>query len=167
MDRRALFALLALLPIQARAQCQLCKPTAKAEAAPPGRALTIEIQSSLNFSRVAQKGSGSGSVIVNERSGARSVSGGLVDLGGMSLKGSVRLTGDPLRHIRISLPSSIRLTSADGGSAEVVDLRTDLPGDPALDATGSLNFSFGGRLVVSGGTSGDLRGRIPIVADYQ
>jgi hypothetical protein len=167
MDRRALLFLAAVLPVQAQAQCRLCAPSAASDAQQPSRALTIDIETSLDFSRAAQNGSGSGNIAIDERSGTRSVSGNLIALGGMSLKGSVHLTGEPFRHVRVSLPLSIRLTAPDGDGADVVDLRTDLPPDPALDATGSLAFSFGGRLVISGRASGDLRGRIPIVADYQ
>ncbi|MDB5702524.1 MAG: hypothetical protein JWL66_2723 [Sphingomonadales bacterium] len=167
MFRRAILLFALALPAQAGAQCRLCGPSTVAEGAVPTHALTIEIETSLDFSRAAQKGNASGNIAVDEKSGARSVSGGLVDLGGMALKGTVRLTGEPFRHVRVSLPSIVRLDSPDGGGADVVDLRTDLSPDPALDANGSLKFSFGGRLVVTGRASGDLRGRIPIVADYQ
>jgi hypothetical protein len=167
MDRRTLLLFAILLSGQARAQCRLCAPATVGSPAPPSRALTIDIETSLDFSRAAQKGTGSGNIAVDERSGARSVTGSLIDLGGMSLKGSVRLSGEPFRHVRVSLPTSIRLIAPDGNSADVVDLLTDLSPDPALDANGALSFSFGGRLVVSSGVSGDLRGRIPIVADYQ
>lgn len=167
MDCRALLLLVALLPVPARAQCRLCAPSAATVTNAPSRALTIEIETSLDFSRAAQKGSGAGDIAVDERSGARSVTGGLIDLGGMALKGIVRLNGEPFRHVRVSLPPSVRLSAPDGGTADVVDLRTDLSPDPALDASGSLSFSFGGKLVVTGHAAGDLRGRIPIVADYQ
>lgn len=166
MDCRALLLSLALIPAQAQAQCQLCAPSASTEQSAPSRALTIEIETSLDFSRAAQTSAGAGSIAVDERSGTRSVNG-LVDLGGMALKGSVQLEGEPFRHVRVSLPSSIRLSAPDGQGADVVDLKTDLSPDPALDANGLLKFSFGGRLIVSGHSSGDLRGRIAIVADYQ
>lgn len=166
MDCRAFFLALIVMPASAHAQCQLCAPSTSTETAKPSRALTIQIETSLDFSRAAQTSGGSGTIAVDERSGARLVNG-LVDLGGMALKGSVQLTGEPFRHVRVSLPPSIRLSAPDGQGADVVDLKTDLSPDPTLDANGLLNFSFGGRLVVSGHTSGDLRGRIAIVADYQ
>ncbi|AYJ86628.1 DUF4402 domain-containing protein [Sphingomonas paeninsulae] len=166
MDLRALVFVVFLWPSQAVAQCRLCAPSTAAAASAPSRALTIEIETALDFSRAAQSGRGSGSIAVDEHSGARSVNG-LIDLGGMALKGTVVLTGEPFRHVRISLPASIRLSASEGDGADVVDLRTDLSPDPALDASGSLKFSFGGRLIVSSHSSGDLRGRISIAADYQ
>lgn len=167
MDRRAFLFLCALLPTQLHAQCRLCASSQIIENRAPARALTIDITTSLDFSRAALRGNGAGDIAVDERSGVRSVSGGLVDLGGMALKGTVHLTGEPFRHVRVTLPSSIRLNAPDGGGADVVDLRTDLSPDPAPDASGALQFSFGGRLLVTDRASGELRGRIPIIADYQ
>ena len=170
MDVRALLALplfLSVTPLAA--QCRLCTletgsqpgSTNKNEARP----LRIEVETALDFSRAAGTGNG-GSIAIDERTGARRVAG-LADLGGFALKGSVRLTGEPFRHVRVSLPPTVRLVSPSGSNAEAVDLRTDLPPDPMLDASGELRFSFGGRLVVSGSAAGEFRGRIPIVADYQ
>lgn len=165
MDRRIL-ALAVLLAQPAGAECRLCAPGAKEPTADPARPINIEIDTILDFSRIAYA-RGGGSVAIDARSGARSISGGLIGLGGVALKGVVRVTGDPGRRVRISLPSSVTLSSPDGTTAEVTDLRTDLSADPILDARGQLSFAFGGRLVVSGGASGDLRGRIAITADYQ
>lgn len=166
MDRR-LLALLIFVSAPAAAQCRLCAPSENPpERAAPARPLTIEIETTLDLGRVAQGRSG-GSIALDERSGARTVSGGLVDLGGLSLKGVVRISGEPGRHVRVTLPPAIRLTSPDGGSADVVDLRHDLAPDPALDGTGQLSFSFGGKLIVSSGAAGDFRGRIAIVVDYR
>jgi hypothetical protein len=166
MDCRVFLFTMLLLSSRAEAQCRLCAPSTSTELSTPSRALTIEIETALDFSRAAQTSAGSGSIAVDERSGARMVNG-LVDLGGMAVKGSVRLAGEPFRHVRVSFPAGVRLTAPDGAGADVVDLKTDLSPDPALDANGMLKFSFGGRLIVSGHLSGDLRGRIAITADYQ
>ncbi len=166
MDRR-LFGLLIFIASPVAAQCRLCAPGAAVEtAARVARPLTIDIETALDLGRAAQ-GRGGGSITLDERSGARSVSGGLVDLGGMSLKATVRISGEPGRHIRVILPPSIRLSSPDGGSADVIDLRSDLPPDPVLDGSGQLSFAFGGRLVVASEAAGAFRGRIAITADYQ
>jgi Domain of unknown function (DUF4402) len=95
------------------------------------------------------------------------VTGGLADLGGFSLKGTVRLSGDPFAPVVITLPVRIPLTAPDGSTANVVDIRTNLPSGTTLDAQGTLTFAFGGRLVVTAGQAGDFRGRIAIVADYR
>ena len=153
------------LPAAGAAQCRLCAPDTSPSTREPARPLNIEVETALDFSRAAGSRSG-GSIAIDERTGQRRVNG-LADLGGFAIKGSVRLTGEPYRHVRISLPSSARLLAPDGNSAEAVDLRTDLPADPMLDGSGTLSFSFGGRLIVTGNVAGDFRGRIAIVADYQ
>jgi hypothetical protein len=167
MVRSKFFSILVLLgmPASASAQCRLCAPGKSENSSEPARPLNIEVETALDFSRAAGTQNG-GSIAIDERSGNRSVSG-LRDLGGIAIKGTVRLSGDPYRHVRVSLPPSVRLLAPDGSSADAVDLRTDLPPDPALDGNGMLSFSFGGRLVVSGNAAGDFRGRIAIVADYQ
>lgn len=156
---------LLLLASASHGQCRLCSPSEATQTSESARPLNIDIEASLDLGRAAGNGRG-GTITVDERTGQRTVAG-LADLGGMAIKGTVRLTGQPFRHVRVSLPTSVRLVAPDGSSAEAIDLRTNLSPDPALDANGELRFHFGGRLVVSGGNSGEFRGRIPITADYQ
>jgi len=169
MDRTLLtagVALLALVASPAAAQCRLCAPGADSGPGAPVRPLTIDVEAGLDFSRAAQTTRGGGSIRIDARTGARKVMG-LDDLGGMGLKGTARLAGEPLARVGIILPASIRLTAPDGSIAEVTDLRTDLPPEPQLDAGGRLSFSFGGKLVVSSGQAGDFRGRIPVTVEYR
>ena len=77
------------------------------------------------------------------------------------------VTGEPGRAVRIDMPSAIRLTSATGGSVEIVNLRTNLSPAPRLDMYGRLEFAFGGDLLLKGNVSGQFRGRIPITAEYE
>lgn len=150
----------------AQTPCRLCAPEAVQPAGAPDRPLTIEVEAGIDFSRLAVA-SGGGSVDVDPADGSRRVSGGLIDLGGLTLTGAVKLTGEPGRPVRVSLPQRVMLTTPEGGSAELRDIRTDLPAAARLGPDGRLSFAFGGRLEVSGSVSGQLRGRIPIVADYE
>ena len=150
--------------------CQLCAPTLPSSAmatSQPLRPLTISVEASLDFSRVARIGSQGGSVNVDPMTGARRVSGALRDLGGGELKGQVHVQGEPLRPIRVILPTRVTLTASDGSSAEVDHLATNLNASPALGIDGSLDFSFGGQLNVSQANAGDYHGRIPITVEYQ
>ena len=166
MISRALSVLpLLMLASPLAAQCRLCTPESVTPSRSESRPLNIDVETVLDFSRAAGTGVG-GSIAIDERTGMRRVAG-LADLGGMAIKGSVRLTGTPFARVRVSLPATVQLRAPDGSSAEAADLRTDLPPDPMLDASGELRFSFGGRLVVTGRAAGEFRGRIPIVADYQ
>ncbi|MBK9002596.1 MAG: DUF4402 domain-containing protein [Sphingomonadales bacterium] len=131
------------------------------------RPLHIEIRSSLDFSRATSTGASGGSIAIDPDSGARTVSGDVLDLGGSPFAGSAVVTGEPGRPVRIEMPSTIRLSSATGGSVEIVRLRTNLPPAPRLDMYGRLEFAFGGDLLLKGNVSGQFRGRIPITAEYE
>lgn len=159
-------AALAAAP-SAGAQCRLCPPAGETAARQAERPLSIEVETGIDFSRVAVASAGGGRVEVDAASGRRRVSGGLVDLGGMALSGSVRLSGEPGRGVRISLPERVMLTAPDGSVAELSDIVTDLPPMPRLGPDGRLRFAFGGQLQIKGQVSGNFRGRIPIVADYE
>jgi Domain of unknown function (DUF4402) len=166
-----LTALSIAAPFATRAEvplaCRLCVPAEKNSAdEPPRPPLRIEVEAALDFSRIAQTGEG-GEVGIDPLTGARRVSAGLSDLGGMALRGSARLTGQPFAPVFITLPNRVSLRSTSGASAEVVDIKSDLSAAPILGADGTLRFAFGGRLVLKGAVSGQFRGTIPITADYQ
>jgi hypothetical protein len=159
----------ALLPASsATGQCRLCEPgqTKPVESDAKEQPLRIDIQSSLDFSRMTTAGQG-GDARIDPVSGTRSVTGGLVALGGMPFRGTAKVTGSPRRSIRVDLPNRITLRSSTGGIAEIYDIATDLPPAPTLGADGSLSFSFGGRLSVKGQVSGTFRGQVPVTAEYQ
>ena len=154
-------------PVMAEPACLLCEPRAStAEADKPKRPIRIEIESSLDFSRVARTG-GAGSVDLDPRTGQRRVVGGLADLGGLALRGTVRVTGEPFASVRISLPDRVTLRGAQGGNAEVTQIQTDSSDVARFDSGGQLVFSFGGRLVVSGPLTGTVRGSVPFSVDYE
>ena len=129
--------------------------------------LNIEIRSSLDFSRATSTGASGGRIVIDPNSGARTVSGDILDLGGSPFAGSAVVTGESGRAIRIEMPSTIRLSSATGGLVEIVNLRTNLSPATRLDMYGRLEFSFGGDLLLKGNVSGQFRGRIPITAEYE
>ena len=160
----ALTLIMLVTPSSAMADCRLCAPSQTSTQA-AARPIEVVIDTALDFSRAGQKGAG-GSIDMSPRSGGRHVAG-LADLGGVALAGRVTITGEPFRSIRVSLPGMIRLFAPDGSSADAVELISDLPPDPVLDASGRLSFAFGGRLIVAPGVSGELRGRIPVTADYR
>ena len=152
--------------LQAQTVCQLCA-TGPIPVAPSVRPLRVEIDASLDFSTAAHSSSGEGSIEIDPRTGQRRVTGGLVALGGMALRGTVRVTGDPFRHVRITLPTTILMQSTQGATADISAISADVSSSPKLGADGTLVFSFGGRMTVHGGAAGDFRGTIPITADYQ
>jgi len=165
-------AALGLLPLLVAAgddSCRLCQPNDTAAQAEVAREipLTLEISTKLDFSRAALSGSGGGAIELDPLNGSRRVDGGMIDLGGSALAGTAIVRGEPGRAVRIEMPTSARMTSSTGGVVEIAGLRTTLTGNPRLDQTGRLEFSFGGKLLVRGNISGTFRARIPITAQYE
>ena len=163
---------LGLLPLLVAAGddvCRLCKRADTSAQAEIAREipLSLEISTKLDFSRAALSGSGGGAIDLDPQSGSRRVDGGMVDLGGSALAGTAIVRGEPGRAVRIDMPATARMTSSNGGVAEITGLRTTLSANPRLDQTGRLEFSFGGKLLVRGNTSGTFRARIPITAQYE
>ena len=157
-------ALLLCTPAAAQDNCRLC--FGDSAAAPGERPLTIEIWTDLNFSKLAVTGRSGGTAELAATGGEKRTTGDLVDLGGISVTGHGKITGVPLRAVRIDLPDQVEMTTPDGGRASLAQFTTDLPPHPVLDANGELEFSFGARLILSGGRGGNYRGRIPISVDY-
>ena len=144
---------LAFMPDAVRAQCRLCATspvsdnlsgtiTDKSEIP-----LQIEITANLDFSRMALLSSNGGVVSIDPTSGARQISGNIANLGGMALHGEGRLTGEPGRSVRVSLPERIQLSAANGSTAELEKLETNLPPMARLDQAGRLIFAFGGYML--------------------
>ncbi len=152
------------MPATGQEACRLCysEPGAK----PGERPLTIEIWADLSFAKLALTSRNGGSAEVDAQTGSKSTQGDMISLGGTPVTGHGRITGDPLRAVRIDLPSRVPMNTPDGGSAELTDFTISLPPNPQLNANGELEFSFGARLVVKGGRGGNYRGRIPISVDY-
>lgn len=152
----------------ASAQCLLCAPdkatgAAAREAEVP---LRVEVETRLDMGRIAV-GTMGGTVAVDPVSGARRLSGDVVDLGGFALTGTVTVRGAPGAEVRVILPASVDLEGGHGRSARITDLITDLTAAPRLGPDGRLVFRFGGRLQIAGADDGDYRGRIPVTVEYQ
>ena len=162
----ALGAALLLLGAPAAAQdsCRLCY--GDGATAPGERPLTIEIWADLNFSKLALTGRSGGSAEMSATDGAKHTTGEVVDLGGIAVTGHGRITGVPLREVRLDLPDTVDMSTPDGGQAKLAQFTTDLAPHPQLNANGELEFSFGERLIISGSHGGNYRGRIPISVDY-
>jgi Domain of unknown function (DUF4402) len=154
--------------VTAQSACQLCSAPAKApNANKPKRPLHVDIDTSLDFSLAAHTQVGAGSIEIDPKTGERRMIGGLVALGGSSMRGTVNVEGEPLARVTVTVPTSIKLNSTRGDKAEVTDIQTSLPADPVIGADGRLTFSFGGRLTVQDAAVGQFHGRIHINVDYQ
>lgn len=160
----AAIAFLAATPVAAGDEaCVACLSNVR-----PGgeRPLQIEVESGIQFSRLALRGRFDGGAEIDPHTGEKRVDAGMIDLGGLSYQGRARVTGEPLRPVRIELPGRVQLRSPDGAEAELSGFVTDLPPVAMLDENGLLEFSFGARLSSQGARGGNFRGRINIRVDY-
>lgn len=156
-------------PSTAAAQCLLCAQDASGAVIASRERdtpLRVDIETQLDFSRVAVGAMG-GAVELDPVSGARRLSGAVVDLGGFPVTGVVTVRGAPGAEVRVTLPATVDLEGGHGRSARVTGLVTDLSPAPRLGADGRLQFRFGGRLQIAGLDDGDYRGRIPVTVEYQ
>jgi hypothetical protein len=166
-----LFLAFALLAVSSpvSAQCLLCGADGASGASAARQAetpLRVEVETQLDFSRVAVGAMG-GAVELDPLSGARRLSGDVVDLGGFAVTGIVTVTGEPGAAVRVILPTSVDLEGDRGRSARVSGLVTNLSAAPRLGPDGRLQFRFGGRLQIAGLDDGDYRGRIPVTVEYE
>ncbi len=130
------------------------------------RPLRIEIESGLQFSRLALLGRADGAARIDPRTGEKHVGSNMIDLGGMAFHGEATVTGEPHRPVRIELPPRVVLRSPEGAEATLTEFVTNLPPVAVLDENGMLKFSFGARLSSQNGQGGHFRGRVPIHVDY-
>ena len=156
--------LFAAAPAAGQEECRLCDDAASAKK--DEKPLTIEITTDLNFARLALTGRRASSASIDPVTGEKRTSGDIVSLGGMAITGHGRITGQPLKDVRIALPGIIVMTTIDGKRATLTDFTTSLGRSPTLNANGELDFTFGARLVMQGGRGGNFRARIPISVDY-
>ncbi len=152
--------------VPAAAQCRLCEtPTTGPDERAAEGAVSLAIETSLDFDRLILLGIGEGSATLLPN-GSRSSSGVIGDISGRAMVGSAVIRGEPGRVVRIDLPQRIELHSISGGRVLIDDIVSDLPGSARLDSAGVLNFRFGGRLKVSGDAEGEYRGEVPITVEY-
>jgi hypothetical protein len=149
------------------AQCRLCdQPTTNRHEDSPGGDVQLQIETNLNFDRLILSGGGSGAVTIKP-DGSSGSEGAVADVGPRAMVGTVLVHGEPGRAVRIDLPRRADLFSMSGGRITVVDIASDAPAQPRLDAAGNLSFRFGGRLIVSGDADGQYRGDLSITVEYQ
>ena len=160
----AALALLSAAPSAAEEEaCAFCLTPVRPDTERP---LTIQVESDMQFSRMALRGKADGGAHIDPQTGENRVDGNMINLGGLSFQGRARVTGEPLRPVRVELPPRVQLRSPDGAEAELSEFVTDLPAVAMLDENGTLEFAFGARISSQGARGGNFRGRINIRVDY-
>ncbi len=162
-------AVLTLLPAQAAAQCQLCaEDAATAAAAKPVQPIAIQIETRMDFSRIGlvQLGQG-GTARLDPATGQRVLTGNLLNLGGVPLVGTVTVRGQPNQHVQVSFPSTVTIFNSSGAGYQITGFTTTLKNNPKLAQDGTLRFTFGGTLQVTGAATGTFQGSVPVTVEYR
>lgn len=152
-------------PQDVTAPCRLCAPGEAAIESKPAVPVRLDVETSLDFDKLIQLGTGDGSVELAP-DGSRSISGSIAAIGARAMVGEVVIRGEPGRLVRVDLPDRIELFGRAGGTIRLESIKSNLPQMPRLDGNGRLSFRFGGVLKVSGDVDGEFRGEIPIDVDY-
>jgi hypothetical protein len=148
------------------AQCRLCdQPTTDRPQDKSDGDVQLQIEAGLNFDRLILCGAGSGAATIRA-DGSTGAEGIVTQVGPRAMVGSATVHGEAGRAVRVEIPRRIELYSLDGGRLALVDVASDLPPIPRLDASGNLSFRFGGRLIITGDADGPYRGDLPITVDY-
>ena len=164
--RVALLPMIALLPGAllvagtASAQCRLCDiPTTTPDAERESVPIRLDIQARLDFDQLILRDASNGTARLSP-DGSSSSSGSIETMSGRAMVGSVIVTGEPGRLVRIGFPGAIELTSLSGSAIRLTNLTSDLPTAARLDSAGQLTFHFGGEIMLSGNVDGAYRGDI-------
>lgn len=139
-------------------------------AAEPGevpRALTVTVEGTLEFGRVALAGRSAGAAELAAGTAAVRTDAHLVDLGGARYSATVRVTGQPGARVRLSWPATVTLRASGGGEPVRLDaIESDRQPVLLLDGGGRAELRLGARLIVPAGAEGDYRGPITVDAEY-
>ena len=162
----ALFAGVLLTAVPAIGQCRLCDtPTTTPDAESDSIPIRLDVQARLDFDQLILRDASNGTARLSP-DGSSSSSGSIETMSGRAMVGSVIVTGEPGRLLRIGFPGAIELTSLSGSAIRLTNLTSDLPSAARLDSAGRLTFHFGGEITLSGNVDGTYRGDIPITVDY-
>jgi hypothetical protein len=125
--------------------------------------IAVSETTSLNFGTITSSAS-AGTVVIST-AGARSVTGGVGELGGSPAAASFSVTGEGNNAFSISLPSSASLTGP-GTAMTVNAIAHNAGGTPSLSG-GSRTFSVGATLNVGASqTAGAYTGTYSVTVSY-
>ena len=127
--------------------------------------ITLANTTDLDFGRLVS-GPTAGRAVIAQGTGARTVTGGVVAAGGTPQRATFVVQGTPNRQFTFSLPTSVTLTNASGGTMVVNTFRRS--GALNLPASGSRTLFIGARLNVGANqASGIYAGTFNVTVNYQ
>ena len=131
-----------------------------------GKPITISFAQNLEFGSLAGDASSAGTAVINAATGAKTVTGGAADFGGVSNAASFNLTGANNTAYTIILPGTVTLSSG-GNTMSLGSFTSNPAGAGVLDGTGKATLDVGGTLTVAAGqTAGAYTGVFSVIVNY-
>lgn len=120
----------------------------------------------IDFGSAAGDGSLTGTVVLDANTGAKTVTGGVIDFGGQDGLAQFKITGDKNADVFVVLPTSATITI--GGTNMTINNFTMNATNPInLGNKGSVTLDIGATLQVGAGqAAGSYTGTFTVSADY-
>jgi hypothetical protein len=129
------------------------------------KSLSLTKGSDLVFGRMVKPTSGSGTISVNQTTGARTVGAGVAISTPTPTRATYTVTGETGKVVAFTIPTSMTMTGSPSGSLAVTLVDT-APATTTL-TTGSYSFGVGGSFTLSSATpSGGYSGTFNITVNY-
>ncbi len=134
-------------------------------AAPINVTLTVD----LAFGTLANSFTQSGTVAVNANTGAKTVTGGVADLGGAHARADFLIQGDSNTAFILTLPPSVTLNAVSGPESMTLDTFVSNPASTGvLPGNGQTDVLVGAALHLATGQSPDnYSGTFDVIIEYQ
>ena len=125
-------------------------------------------RSDLEFGTFASDLNFSGTVTISATTGAKTLTGGLFDFGGVASRAEFLITGWPYTPIEVEIPSTITVTGKKTGQRMTVrNITTTFTNPLILNYTGWTRIYIGGTLEVATAQRADTyRSDFDVEADY-
>ncbi len=113
--------------------------------------ITITQVQALDFANLISTPGASGTSVLNPSTGVKSVTGGVVDFGGVHLVALFDITGSNSGAFTIFLPGTIIITEPGGATTTITNFTSFPSGTGTFDGTGKATLVVGATLQVAAG----------------
>jgi hypothetical protein len=116
-----------------------------------GKPITITQMQALDFANIGSVQAASGTAVLDPSTGAKSVTGGVVDFGGVHLLAMYDLTGSNNGSYTIILPGTITITEPGGTTTTITNFTSFPSGTGTFSGQGTATLVVGATLRVAAG----------------
>ena len=127
-----------------------------------GNQYTLQSYDDLAFGKIVFPSHGTGAVVIDPRTGDKTLEGGAFDLGGHSSPAVFEIRGEPGMRFEIVLPNKVRMRPKRGG-VKIKNMKVWPENTLRIDPTGTQEFKVGGQMLIpSGAKPGKYRARFSV-----